>query len=767
MKRLWKRHILYFIGILLMMIELSCSSPESQHTHKVVVIQSFETEYRGYADIENQILKEFQKQDINADIDHFYLDCESYQSAKELERMKQLLDTIASMRPELILVYDDQATYSLMASEHVLAHQIPIVFAGVNFPNWNLLNKYPNITGFWDKPEFIQTAQISEELFGPMRINFWLDNTYLGRQATSLLLQELKKKGENRLGSKLFQVEEDGTYYFEHDSAKNNVYGDLLRQKPEKSFYSSLDSRESSANSLLWALSGLSRNSIFVQTKRDYTSKRLGLLADNPTLTTINEGFGLGEGLLGGYITSIESQIQLSVETASQILKGRAVSSIPIIQSPKEFILDWQDIVRWGVSLKSIPANYRIINMPLTERYNSHLVTLSILAGIIIISVIYYLIRLYLKENNERRQAQKQLRESEQFLSLALAGGKVFAFQLKKRIFYFDSDFYNATGLRNDLISIEKFHFFLHPEDLPIFNKNIEEAYLGTSNENISQVRCKFDGKIYQWWEFRYTYNQTDNIFSGLCLNIQQVKATEQELINARKKAEESDKMKSAFLANMSHEIRTPLNAIVGFSNIIGSGEIELDPIERNEFLQLINTNCDLLLKLINDILDLSRIESGHMAFNFEDCNLTDLMDDIYKTHRMLMPAEVELRKTCPEIPIVIRTDRHRLTQVITNFINNAGKFTLSGYIEIKYTAAPDMQSVLISVKDTGKGIAKEKQALVFDRFQKLDEFVQGTGLGLAICKTIIKRFNGTITVESNEGEGSTFTISLPYTYQT
>ena len=249
---------------------------------------------------------------------------------------------------------------------------------------------------------------------------------------------------------------------------------------------------------------------------------------------------------------------------------------------------------------------------------------------------------------------------------------------------------------------------------------------------------------------------------SGLCLNIQKIKNTENNLIQARKKAEESDRMKSVFLANMSHEICTPLNAIVGFSQLLNS-DMELEPEEKVVFLDLISKNSDLLLKLINDILDLSRIESGCMSFSYENLDLSKLIEDVYHTHRLMMPEDVELRMQVPDQAVIIHVDRLRLTQVFTNFINNARKFTSKGYIEIGYKMSSDNKFVLISVADTGKGIPEEKKATVFERFQKLDEFAQGTGLGLAICQSIIQTFNGHISLESEIGKGSTFTIALPY----
>ena len=228
-------------------------------------------------------------------------------------------------------------------------------------------------------------------------------------------------------------------------------------------------------------------------------------------------------------------------------------------------------------------------------------------------------------------------------------------------------------------------------------------------------------------------------------------------------KEKELYESKVAFFTNITHEIRTPLNAIVGFSQLLNS-DMPLEPEEKAEFIDLITKNSDLLLKLINDILDLSRIESGSMSFSYENLDLSKLMGDIFHTHQLMMPEGVELKIRVPHEPLIIRSDHFRLTQVCTNFINNAVKFTAKGYIEIGYELSVDGKSILISVKDTGKGIPDDKKEKVFERFQKLDEFAQGTGLGLAICQSIVHTFHGSISLESEVGVGSKFTISLPYT---
>ena len=291
-------------------------------------------------------------------------------------------------------------------------------------------------------------------------------------------------------------------------------------------------------------------------------------------------------------------------------------------------------------------------------------------------------------------------------------------------------------------MKIEEFQDAIHPEELDNFLRDRNLLDSGFLSRKVTQRRCNFNKKGYEWWEFRYAQNKNekDSVsddeaveVSGLCLNIQRIKDTENSLIAARRKAEESDRMKLVFLANMSHEIRTPLNAIVGFSQLLNS-DMPLEPEEKAEFIDLITKNSDLLLKLINDILDLSRIESGSMSFSYENLDLSKLMGDIFHTHQLMMPEGVELKIRVPHEPLIIRSDHFRLTQVCTNFINNAVKFTAKGYIEIGYELSADGKSILISVKDTGKGIPDDKKEKVFERFQKLDEFAQGTGLGLAIC---------------------------------
>lgn len=221
-----------------------------------------------------------------------------------------------------------------------------------------------------------------------------------------------------------------------------------------------------------------------------------------------------------------------------------------------------------------------------------------------------------------------------------------------------------------------------------------------------------------------------------------------------------ADRLKSAFLANMSHEIRTPLNAIVGFSDLLKDLQA-FSSEEVQQFVETININCTLLLALINDILDLSRIESGTMDFQFSSYNLTFIMQEVYDSQRLSMPQGVELCTDFPEgADKYITTDAVRLKQVLNNLINNAKKFTVQGSITLGYRV-DESGYTTVFVEDTGAGISDEDQKHIFERFYKADSFTQGAGLGLSICQTIVERIHGTITVTSKPGRGTRFEVRM------
>ena len=357
------------------------------------------------------------------------------------------------------------------------------------------------------------------------------------------------------------------------------------------------------------------------------------------------------------------------------------------------------------------------------------------------------------------------------FFDMAMDESSIYPWQfdVETNCFIFPQGFLTRLGYEESvtIISREDMERTVHPDDLKEVKLLFDRALTGEdTNTRLNFRQRNADGE-YEWWEYRssvITGLTQDSLYNilGVCQSIQRYKTAEQEMREARDKALQTDKLKSAFLANMSHEIRTPLNAIVGFSDLL-SDTSWFTTEEVAQFIATINKNCGLLLALINDILDLSRIESGTMEFIFAEHNLPLLLKTVHDSQRLNMPPGVELLLRMPEgDKKYLQTDNVRLQQVVNNLINNAAKFTFSGSITFGYEEEEEPGYTRIFVEDTGVGISEEGIRHIFERFYKVDNFTQGAGLGLSICQTIVERLKGTISVTSEVGKGTRFTVRLP-----
>ena len=371
-------------------------------------------------------------------------------------------------------------------------------------------------------------------------------------------------------------------------------------------------------------------------------------------------------------------------------------------------------------------------------------------------------------DNTERIDAMNRIRDFENFFLMISDYAKVgyAKLNLLNRKGYAIKQWYKNLGEEEDTLLDEVVGVYtqMHPEDRKRFLDFYDEVRDGKRRHFQGEMRIRRPGTKNEWnWVSsnvmvtNYKPEENEIEIIGINYDITELKETEAELIQARDKAEMMDRLKSAFLANMSHEIRTPLNAIVGFSDLLVETE-ELS--ERQEYIKIVRENNDLLLQLISDILDLSKIEAGTFEFTNGDVDVNLLCEDIVRSMGMKAKGEVELVLD-NHLPVChVISDRNRIHQVISNFVNNAMKFTSEGSIHVGYKLKDG--ELEFYVEDTGIGIEKEQLPHIFERFVKLNSFVHGTGLGLSICQSIVEQLGGRIGVDSEKGKGSRFWFTIP-----
>lgn len=369
-------------------------------------------------------------------------------------------------------------------------------------------------------------------------------------------------------------------------------------------------------------------------------------------------------------------------------------------------------------------------------------------------------------DKTETTVAYNKIQEFEEFFELVGDYAKVgYAhFNVLSGHGYAQKSWYRNVGeaYETPLSDIFGTYRHFHPDDRALLIRFLDDARNGLTTQLSKEMRVLREDGTYTWTHVNLLvkkYAPQDRIIEIISINydITELKRTEEMLVKARDKAEASDRLKSAFLANMSHEIRTPLNAIVGFSSLLTSTE---NAAEKELYNSLIGHNNKLLLNLINDVIDLSKIESGYLELRPDWVNLTELLDESVAEYAHQVPSGVELLTNYPAHDSLVELDSLRIKQILSNFLSNALKNTTTGHVEVFYEV--DHQSVRIGVKDTGRGIPQNMLEKIFERFEKLDSFAQGAGLGLSICKLIVEKMNGRVLVDSQLGIGTTFVIELP-----
>lgn len=740
----------------------SDSEDENDKPHILVMFSENKQAYQ-FADCEDIIAKALKNKGVDADITFEYLNCGHWEANREIEEARKIVDRANAKKPlAMILLYGDQATYSTLSTDTPMMHTLPVVFGGVQFPNWDQLSCHENVTGVSDPIDIVKNIEAAYTLTGKRMTFVMLNKAFLDRKVREEIDNQLQKarfviNNLNWEHSVTELLTDHSDQYSMTVLSLRYLYLNCKKTEP-------LDPNDGDN---FRRVTRMFKDLIYIQSKYDPTPVQI-IQATNhwPMLTATAMGFtDPGTPYIGGYFASVNNIAADMADCAAKILAGAKPKDIKIRPTKKEYYLDWQVAKRYKFDPDKLPGGYHVIRMPLVDRFPM-LSSLMMYSGtIVMLVVIVILLRLFIREKKQKVKVMAQLERENSLYNIAVQDSRTFAWERVGQSIYLSDAFWQHYGHEPKIITSGDFMAMLHPDSRDIYIDGLDHVNKGETFAN--DVKADFFGNgEWHWYQIRGKgiLDEHGNFVKsyGMLINVDGFKQREKEMEEARKLAEEAT-LKESFLANMSHEIRTPLNAIIGFSDLLLQPDADFTEEDKKLFADTIHTNNDLLLKLINDILDVSRIESGQMDFVIKAWSVRDIMERIYHTFEVQMPKHLAFNFVQPEEDVMIEVDESRLRQVIGNFLTNAGKFTPKGSVTLGWIKDMQTGKVELYVEDTGIGLSEEDRKMVFSRFYKKDEFKQGTGLGLSICKAIVVRLGGSIKVTSELGKGSRFSVFLKF----
>ena len=735
---------------------LACKKQPQFHVH---VIFSQEKGDASYDDIREALEDQFDKLGDKVSISYSYLCCERWDHDHEVAEAKRILNKeVDQANTDLLITIGDQASYSVMITGTDIVKTLPVVFGGVLYPNQKLLDKFPNYTGFRDSVDVVANIHASYTLTRNYATYTLLDATYLDKCTRRLINEQISGVPDilDNMGwlHSIYHVRTQpvGIYSITPFSLRDLASNTAMHEKRDSL----------GANNFIFVMRRYS-GMTYIQMK--YDTEALAMIRMNGSkamMTAIGADFGNHDrNFIGGYFAPYP-QIAREVATrASKILHGADPKSFKVETSKKDYYIDWEVAKRNGFTLETLPEGFNVINLTWSDRHPKLYLLSTYSGAFVALVLISFLLWLLKKERRKRRVAQRRVERENTLFNMAVANSKTFAWEREGEKITISDTFWTHYGMTPHPIYVDDFMRMMHPDSRKTYAKGVEMVNGG--EEYTAEIEADFAGNgTFHWYLLRgkgIMDAEGKSLRSyGMLMKIDELKERERELEEARRMAEEAT-LKESFLANMSHEIRTPLNAIVGFSNLILQPDADFSSEEKQMFADTINTNNELLLKLINDILDLSRVESGEMQFVIKDYSVRELVEKEYNSFAVQMPSHLDFRLQQPAGDTMVSIDDSRIQQVLGNFLTNASKFTKEGSVTLGWQLHDDTGKVELYVEDTGIGLSEEDRKMVFSRFYKKNEFQQGTGLGLSICKAIVLRLGGTIKVKSELGKGSRFSI--------
>lgn len=729
--------------------------------------------YDCYGNFEELLRQEFRKQGIEPVFNKFYLDFNTVDPKEGIKNMEAYLEIIKDKPVALILTVGDQAVSALFNTRHRLLSSVPVVACNVHFPDEKLIKEYERrkVYVLRDAPDFQRNIDFIKSLRPQVGIDviYNIDLTPLGCKSFDLLTRFADRKEMRLLGcGSAFSVEpeyKELQEMVEHYNlmparagshvGKDEITISLCPFRYTKGTSLFVDMEKSKSGQ---------KKEVFLLDKFDQMSLPITKALNIPSFSCIRQGFGEDAKIVGGYMATDEISARTAADFSVRLMNKEKIGMPKIRDMEKEYVLDWTYFSAYAdFDVENVPEDVRIINYSFYDRYRNELYFLTGLFILAFILVLVSWLRIRRRSREERKNLE-MLEEIHKRLTLSMDGGRVALWDIQGENIEFDENYTRLVGMEQRTFVRTDFLKYAYPDDVSLLNSLYETLHQST-DMHVRRVRFSFSEENYRWYELRCRSLKDAKgriMLAGVMQDIQLQVEREEQLIQAKQMAENAE-LKQSFLNNMSHEIRTPLNAIVGFTNLlVGEGGDEIEPEEKKAMLEIINRNNELLLKLVNDVVEISRLDSGNLDLEIKEWNMTTVVKEIYMAYQALIKPSLQFHLVLDEsLSLPVRIDRMRFIQVISNFLNNADKFTRSGSVTLGCSVDKERRKVSVYVQDTGKGIDEKEFMMIFDRFYKTDEFEQGSGLGLSICKVIIERLCGHIEVQSEVGKGSRFTVIL------
>jgi two-component system, sensor histidine kinase len=723
----------------------SLISPINNSIKNILVLDSYNVNYRWSRNVINGVIDRFSKYNKEVIINVEHLDQRAYAETFDFKTIAQIIKSkYIHINFDIIIASDNPSFNFIKEYRDLLFPGVPIVFCGYNNLNQNDLNGIKNITGINEEIHISQSIDLMKSIHSKLQ--------------SVIFISSSKDLSFNTYVNKI-------NTYIKNDKSKIQYYNFIdINAKDLKTKLKSF-----SKNTAILIFGSLSD-----EAKPSKSTQIITKLSPFPVYS--NWDYALNNGIVGGIIVNGYVQGSQVAELAIRILNGEKADQIPLImETPSAKIFDYKALYKFNISLSSLPDDCQIINEPynLWDSHKPLLITIIIFI-VILITVIIILLFINTQKNLIRKNLLKTELQLTQ-ISKNLINGFIYqidtgvACESKKFTFISDT-VYNFLGLTKEEVysNYNALYDLVHPEDIFKLYETEKNAVKKMSMFRFEGRLITKEGKIKYFLCTSIPQRNKENhiVWDGLTIDIEVLKKTEEELIQSKLKAEESNRLITAFLANLGHEIRTPMNGIMGFMNILKT--FNFNKSDRDQYVNSFNESAKRFLTTLNDLILVSEIQSSNkIEINNSKISVNGLMQNLYDQYsNQILSKSISYTwdTTDWSNDIMIYSDIEKLNKILSNLVLNAIKYTYSGKVVISCHKQENF--ILFKVQDTGIGIPKENLKQVFDLFVQVemdsDRFYEGTGLGLSITKAYVELLGGEIGVESEENMGSTFYFTIP-----